>query len=88
MGPIGAFYFTEASSRHGPDEVLEETLERGSHGRLLRYDPATGTVSRLLEGLHFANGVAVAPDEAYLLVAETSAFRVTRYRLARAGAQR
>jgi sugar lactone lactonase YvrE len=53
VGSSGAVYFTDASSRHGPAEVYAEMLERGPHGRLLRYDPATGAVSRLLGGLHF-----------------------------------
>jgi hypothetical protein len=57
-------------------------LEHQPHGRLLRYDPASGSVTRLLGGLHFGNGVAVGPEEAYLLVAETFAYRVTRYWLA------
>ena len=78
-GPSGTVYFTDASWRRGTEEVYEEMLEHRPHGRLLRYDPATGSVARLLDGLHFANGVAVGPGEAYLLVAETFAYRVTRY---------
>jgi len=33
----------------------------------------------LLEGLYFANGVAVGPNNAYVLVNETGAYRITRY---------
>jgi hypothetical protein len=32
-----------------------------------------------LEGLGFANGVALGPDEAYILVNETMFYRITRY---------
>ena len=79
VGPSGAVYFTDSSSQRGPDGLYPEMLEGRPHGRLLRYDPATGAVARLLDGLYFANGVAVGPDESYLLVAETFAYRVTRY---------
>jgi len=33
----------------------------------------------MLEGLSFANGVAVAPDNSYVLVSETSAGRIRRF---------
>jgi sugar lactone lactonase YvrE len=79
VGPSGAVYFTDASWQRGPTEFYEEMLEHRPHGRLLRFEPATGTVTRLLDGLYFANGVAVGPGEAYLLVVETFAYRVTRY---------
>lgn len=56
-------------------------------GRLLAYDPGTHAVTTLLRGLYFANGVAVARDGAYVLVAETFNMRILRYWLtgARAG---
>jgi sugar lactone lactonase YvrE len=79
MARSGAVYFTDASWRHGPEDVFKDLLEGRPNGRLLRYDPATGSVERLLDGLYFANGVAVDPDERFVLVAETFAYRVTRY---------
>ncbi len=47
-------------------------------GRLLRYDLQTGRVEVKLDQLRFANGVALGPDEAYVLVNETTAARITR----------
>ena len=47
-------------------------------GRLLVHDPAAGTTEVLAEGLWFANGVALAPDESYVAVVETPAMRVLR----------
>ncbi|PRW58948.1 strictosidine synthase [Chlorella sorokiniana] len=47
-------------------------------GRLLVHDPATGTTEVLQEGLWFANGVALAPDESYVAVVETPSMRVRR----------
>jgi Strictosidine synthase len=38
-------------------------LEQGGHGRLLVYDPAADKTTTLVDGLNFANGVAVAHDE-------------------------
>jgi len=75
----GRIYFTDASSRfHQPDYQLD-LLEMRPHGRLLRYSPETGETEVLLGDLHFANGVAVAPDGDYVLVNETWKYRIHRY---------
>jgi hypothetical protein len=55
---------------------------RGPSGRLLQYDPSTDEVTVLRRGLYFANGVAVAEDESYLVYVETFFSRVTKYYLA------
>ncbi len=75
----GTVYFTDASWRHGPRELFQELIALRPYGRLLAYDPQTRTVTRLLDGLYFANGVAVSRDGTFVLVAETFAYRVTRY---------
>lgn len=72
-------YFSDASARFGFGHHLEDALEHGSTGRLLKHDLQTGLTTTLLDGLHFANGVAVGPDDAYVLVNETSEYRVVRY---------
>ena len=82
VGPDGTVYFSDASSKFGPAQYREDVLEHGGHGRLLAWDPATGATRLLLDGLQFANGVAVAGDGSYVLVNETGAYRVTRYWLA------
>lgn len=75
----GRIYFTDASSRfHQPDYVLD-LLESRPHGRLLRYDPATGATQTLLKDLYFANGVALSAHEDFVLVNETYRYRITRY---------
>ena len=75
----GTIYFTDASSRwHSPDYELD-LLETRPHGRLLAYSPERGDVRVLLDGLYFANGVAVSPAGDYLLVNETWRYRVLRY---------
>jgi sugar lactone lactonase YvrE len=74
-----ALYFTDASARFGIRELMTDMLEHGDSGRVLRYDPASGTTTTLMRGLHFANGIALSPDADYLLVSETAEYRVWRY---------
>lgn len=85
----GTVYFTDASSRFGaeanggtlPAAVLD-LMEHGGHGRLLKYDPATRAVGTVLDGLQFANGVALRRDGRALLVVETGSYRVLKVWLA------
>jgi sugar lactone lactonase YvrE len=79
IGPDGTVYFTDASSRFGPDQFREDILEHGGHGRLLSFDPRSGRTELLLSGLQFANGVAVSGDGSYLVVAETGSYRLVRF---------
>lgn len=85
----GKIYFSDASTKFGAKEwggtyeaSLIDLMEHGGHGRLLVYDPATGEAKTLVEGLNFANGVAVSPDQTYVLVNETGSYRVIRYWIA------
>jgi sugar lactone lactonase YvrE len=73
----GTVYFTEASTMYYPGFPLDFADGR-PHGRLMRYEPATGETEVVADELYFANGVDVAPDESFALVAETTRFRVTR----------
>jgi len=41
-------------------------------------EPRTKATRVLLSNLHFANGVAVSPDQSFVLVVETGAYRVHR----------
>lgn len=76
----GAIYFTDASSKFGPElHARDDVMEHGGHGRLLKYEPTTQTTQVLLDGLEFANGIALAPDESYVLVTETGHYDIVRY---------
>jgi len=79
--PDGTAYFSDASTRFGFHDWKADILEHSGTGRLLRRDP-DGAVDVLLDGLQLANGVALTPDRAAVVVAESGAFRLTRYRLA------
>jgi sugar lactone lactonase YvrE len=78
----GTAYFSDASSRFGIGHAREDLVEHAGRGRLLAWHPETGKTELLLSGLQFANGVALAGDGSYVLVAETGAYRITRYWLA------
>jgi sugar lactone lactonase YvrE len=73
----GTVYFSDSSRRFGIDHWRGDLLEHSGTGRLLRRDPGGG-VELLLDGLQFANGVALAPDESFVAVAESGAYRITR----------
>ena len=50
-----------------------------SDGRLFAYDPRTRETDLLADGLFFANGIAVSPDQTFVLVVETASYRIKRY---------
>lgn len=75
----GTIYFSDASQRYGYDEFGLDFYEGQATGRLFQFDPRTGALQPKLSGLAFANGVALGPDEEYVLVNETAANRITRF---------
>ena len=79
VAPDGRIYFSDASFAHGPEELKYDVLEAKPNGRLLRYDPVTGMTETLLDGLYFANGIAVSGDGSFVLVNETTRYRMQRY---------
>jgi len=72
-------YFTDSSSRHSREYNIYEFLEAGPHGTLFSYNMLTHEIKVLISGLHFPNGVQLAPDESYVLVAECTRARIVRY---------
>ena len=73
----GTVFFTDSSRVYGIDRWKADVVENTCTGRLLRRDP-DGSVSVVLDGLRFANGVALAADESYVAVAETAGRTVVR----------
>jgi sugar lactone lactonase YvrE len=76
----GTVFFTDASSRAGLGDSARDVVEQHPTGRLFTYRPGEG-VRLLQDGLYFANGVALAPDGSYVIVAETARYRLLRCRL-------
>lgn len=75
----GELYFTDASSKYGLGDTYSDFLEHGANGRLLKFDDLSRTTTVVRSGLYFPGGLALGPNDEYLLIAETSAYRVLRY---------
>lgn len=67
----GTVYFSDTSTRFDSDNWFLDHLESRFTGRLLKYDPRAGETSVVLDGLGFANGVALSHDEAFLVICES-----------------
>lgn len=77
----GRLFFTEASTRWSLPHNKLAMLEHGGDGEVYLRHP-DGRIERIMAGLEFANGLVLSPDESYLLVVETGAYRITRLWLA------
>ena len=75
----GTMYFSDASTKYGFYDNSLDILEGAGNGRLFAYYPAIKETKLLLDDLRFANGIAVAHDQSYVLVNETGRFRTHRY---------
>jgi len=75
----GKIYFSDASHKFNNLQYKLDFIEHGPNGRLLVYDPADGSTELLMDGLYFANGVALSENDSFVVVNETSDHRVMRY---------
>lgn len=75
----GIMYFSDASVKFGFQDNALDIIEGRGNGRLYAYDPMTKQTKLLLDDLRFANGIAVAHDQSYVLVNETGRYRIHRY---------
>lgn len=74
----GDIWFTDSSTEFGIEQWKDDFIQGTRTGRLLRLAP-DGGVEVVLDGLAFANGVALASDESFVAVAETGARTVVRH---------
>ncbi|WP_418059312.1 SMP-30/gluconolactonase/LRE family protein [Pimelobacter simplex] len=74
----GTIWWSDSSTRYGIAQWKDDFVQHTRTGRLLRRDP-DGTVTTVLDGLAFANGVALSAAEDYVCVAETGARTVVRH---------
>jgi YD repeat-containing protein len=88
----GRIYFTDASARFGParwggtfEASILDIIEQSATGRVLEYDPATGTTRVVASGLSFANGLALSRDGRTLFVVETGRYRIWKVAVAANG---
>ncbi|XP_043720325.1 protein STRICTOSIDINE SYNTHASE-LIKE 4-like [Telopea speciosissima] len=75
----GSVYFSDASTKFGVHNWYLNVLEGIPHGRLLKYDPHTKETTLVLDGLGFANGVALSQDQDFLVVCESWKFRCLKH---------
>jgi sugar lactone lactonase YvrE len=75
----GTVWFSAPTREHTLAQVTLDVWDSRPSGRLLRYDPQERKARVVLDNLFYANGVAVAQDDSFVLVAEFLAFRITRY---------
>lgn len=85
IAPDGAVWFSDASTKFGAEAsggTLQgsylELLEHGRTGRMIRWDPVTGEADVKLEGISFANGVAMGPNGMWLFFIETGEYALRR----------
>ena len=86
VGPDGTIYLSESSRAYSLTHFRRDIVEDTRTGRLLRWRPGRAPET-LMDGLAFANGVALSPGGDFVLVAETGRGRIHRVWLegARAG---
>ncbi|WP_134738947.1 SMP-30/gluconolactonase/LRE family protein [Nocardioides sp. 503] len=73
----GTVWFSDSSTRYGVERWKDDFVQNTRTGRLLRLS-TDGTVEVVLDGLAFANGVALSAAEDFVCVAETGARTVVR----------
>ncbi len=73
----GTVWFSDSSRKFGIDDWKSDFVQNTRTGRLLRLNP-DGTIDTVLDGLAFANGVALSASEDFVAVAETGARTVVR----------
>lgn len=77
----GKIYFSNTSeqSAYTIKYGRRVILEMMPIGGLYCYDPATKGVKTLIDGTYFGNGVVLSKDEDFLLMTETSKYRVIKF---------
>jgi adipocyte plasma membrane-associated protein len=76
----GDIFFSSSSSEFGMNDGAYSFFVNPS-GRLIHFERKTGKLTVILDNLWFANGVALSPEEDFVLVAETHASRITKFYL-------
>ncbi len=89
IGTDGRIFFTEASNKFGAERFrgtynasLLDIMEHGGHGGVFVFEPSTGESRQLLDDLNYANGIAISEDNSFIVIAETSNYRILKHWLA------
>ena len=76
--PDGTIYFSVSTTRYTIHQWRRDIVENVPTGRLYRLSTA-GHLEKLMDGILFANGVALAADGSHAVLAETGKCRLHRY---------
>lgn len=86
MSDEGKIYLSDSTARFSAKAYgstykasLVDILEHKDSGRVIEFDPATNESKVIMRGLSFANGVTIDPDGEFILVNETSKYRVWKH---------
>ena len=79
IAPDGRIYFSEATIRYEQEDWATDALESRGNGRVICYDPRTGTTRTEIPRLVFANGITMAADGVSFLYAESWICAISRY---------
>ena len=79
IAPDGRIYFSEATIRYEQEEWATDALESRPSGRIIVYDPKTGSTRTEVPSLVFANGICMSNDGQSLFFAESWTCTVSRY---------
>jgi sugar lactone lactonase YvrE len=77
----GKIYFANISSENTTSSkyLNKLFLELKPTGGVYCYDPQTKTTRTISNGNYFANGLELSEDESFLLLSETSKYRILKY---------
>jgi sugar lactone lactonase YvrE len=81
ISSAGTVWFSDSSTEFGIERWKDDFVQDTRTGRLLRLG-TDGTIEVVLDGLAFANGVALSRGEDFVAVAETAARTVVRHWIA------
>lgn len=81
IGSDGIIYFSNTSheSRYTVKYGRKLIMELKPSGGLYQYDPTTTKVTTLIDGTYFGNGVVLSQHEDFVLMTETSKYRIIKY---------
>ena len=77
----GTIYFANMSSTNKTSlrYINKIILEMKPTGGVYSYNPTTQSATVISEGNYFGNGLAISENEDYILVSETSRYRILKY---------
>ena len=77
----GNIYFSNTSHESSYDIKYGRKLimELKPNGGLFQYNPLTKKVTTLIEGTYFGNGVVLSKNEDFILMTETTKYRIIKY---------